>query len=143
MDKGHHRIWGLTIDGMRFTRTVDIIQAYTFRFTQICVRWLALGFLIWLLRQYKLILNLFPTGQQAFVTPFFEGDIVLDPGTRRSLGVASMMHRAKLHGRHAVKNAQRSRRVRAAVRPENQRWTDGVIPYTIDSDFGKKITGKK
>ncbi|XP_033636083.1 zinc metalloproteinase nas-6-like [Asterias rubens] len=78
-----------------------------------------------------------PSGgsQQAFVTPFFEGDIVLDPGTRRSLGVASMMHRAKLHGRHAVKNAQRSRRVRAAVRPENQRWTDGVIPYTIDSDF--------
>ncbi|XP_038047370.1 zinc metalloproteinase nas-8-like [Patiria miniata] len=85
-----------------------------------------------------------PSGgtQQAFVTPFFEGDIILDPGTRRNLGLANMLQRAdSTMQRRAMRNHRTRARsasvrtTRAVVRPTVQRWPDGIIPYIISDDF--------
>ncbi|XP_041462959.1 zinc metalloproteinase nas-37-like [Lytechinus variegatus] len=62
--------------------------------------------------------------QSSFVTPFFEGDIVLDWDQRRQLGLSSMSQRSS-----------RSRSRRAIIEGRDRRWPDAIIPYTIDSDF--------
>ncbi|XP_022089945.1 bone morphogenetic protein 1-like [Acanthaster planci] len=79
-----------------------------------------------------------PSGgtQQAFVTPFFEGDIVLDPTTRRNLGLANMLQRRQRRARRHERRASTGlRTARAIVRPTAQRWPNGIIPYVIGDDF--------
>eukprot|EP00057_Strongylocentrotus_purpuratus_P013239 XP_011667713.1 PREDICTED: uncharacterized protein LOC105439885 [Strongylocentrotus purpuratus] len=66
--------------------------------------------------------------QSSFVTPFFEGDIVLDWEQRRNLGLAGMLSRSSQSG-------SRHRPRRAIIKGRDRRWPDAIIPYTIDSDF--------
>ncbi|XP_030850881.1 zinc metalloproteinase nas-6-like [Strongylocentrotus purpuratus] len=66
--------------------------------------------------------------QNSFVTPFFEGDIVLDWEQRRNLGLAGMHSMSSRSG-------SRHRPRRAIIKGRDRRWPDAIIPYTIDSDF--------
>ncbi|XP_071506803.1 zinc metalloproteinase nas-6-like [Diadema antillarum] len=71
--------------------------------------------------------------QDTFVTPFFEGDIVLDWEDRRRQGLANMKA-SSLRIRD-----RRPRRRRAIVKGNNLRWSNGVIPYTIDEEFSNDV----